>query len=34
MPFSAAQPAIASGSRVISATTKFRSSPKTMNWLA
>ncbi len=34
MPFSSAQPAIASGSRVISATQKLRSSPNTTNWLA
>ncbi len=34
MPFSSAQPAIASGSRVISATQKLRSLPNTTNWLA
>ncbi len=34
MPFSAAQPLIASGSRVISATQKLRSLPCTRNWLA
>ncbi len=34
MPFSSAQFAIASGSRVTSATQYGRSLPKTMNWLA
>ena len=33
MPFSSAQPAMASGSRVISALTKLRSLPNTRNWL-
>ena len=33
IPFSSAQPAIASGSRVISALTKLRSLPNTRNWL-